>query len=496
VELERTAVALRPRGDWEALDLGFHMARAWWPSVWRAWLVVYLPAAVAAHLAFPESPFYGALLLWWLKPLFDRVVLHVLARGVFGDRPGLDATLRTAGEWLRPGWLAGLIWRRLDLARSFTLPVWQLERQRGAAARGRRRVLGQRLRGQAVWLTVVCAHFEFVVMVSLGLALDLLQPGAADTGFDWQALLQGDAEDAWTWVDSACYVAAVSLVEPFYVGGGFSLYLNRRTLLEAWDVEVPLRRLGERLAAARQVAAAAVLGLLAAAVPSLAPEPAFATEPALAAEPAPGSVRAELAEVLKAPEFQAWRETTRWRYRGGDTDLDDDPEGGRWRELGLWLGRLVRLTGWLALAALVVVALVFLRRFVPPRVVPVARPHRPPDALFGLSVAPATLPDDVAGVAAALLDRGRQREALSLLYRGALSVLVHRDRLRLADGDTEGDCLRAACAALPGPAGAYFAVLVRAWQGAAYAGRAPEPQRAAVLCQEWAAHFGARSETR
>lgn len=38
------------------------------------------------------------------------------------------------------------------------------------------------------------------------------------------------------------YGAVILLLEPFYVAAGFAMYLNRRTELEAWDVEQELRR--------------------------------------------------------------------------------------------------------------------------------------------------------------------------------------------------------------------------------------------------------------
>ena len=44
MELENIAVALRPRTPWEALDLGFAMARQWWKPLYAAWLAIYLPA--------------------------------------------------------------------------------------------------------------------------------------------------------------------------------------------------------------------------------------------------------------------------------------------------------------------------------------------------------------------------------------------------------------------------------------------------------------------
>ena len=43
--------------------------------------------------------------------------------------------------------------------------------------------------------------------------------------------------------DAIAYGAAVLVLEPFYVAAGFGLYLNRRTMLEGWDIEVALRRI-------------------------------------------------------------------------------------------------------------------------------------------------------------------------------------------------------------------------------------------------------------
>ena len=95
---------------------------------------------------------------------------------------------------------------------------------------------------------------------------------------------------------------AVSIVEPVYVAAGFSLYLNRRAILEGWDIELSLRRLDTRL---RGLRAAAVV-VLALACALAAPPPAAASEK---------SAKAEIKEVLKAPEFQTAKDAAR-RARG------------------------------------------------------------------------------------------------------------------------------------------------------------------------------------
>src|SRR5512145_3195494 len=92
MELDRLAVQLRLRNPWEAIDLGFAMVRTWMKEVYAPWFTVFLPVCAIALLLLP--PQWATLLVWWLKPALDRVVLHVLAAGVFGELPRLRDTLR------------------------------------------------------------------------------------------------------------------------------------------------------------------------------------------------------------------------------------------------------------------------------------------------------------------------------------------------------------------------------------------------------------------
>jgi hypothetical protein len=486
VQLERLSVRLRPRGGWEALDLGFHMARTWWREVWGVWLAVFLPAAVVLHVVFNQYLWIAAVVLWWLKPAFDRFVLHVVSRAVFGDIPTVRTTLAAWREILWPGLIAGLSWHRFSLVRSFMLPVAQLEKQSGAGARSRRTALGKRMRAPGAWLTITLLHFEAFLYMALGVMIVLLVPGASDPAPEFGNLLGGRGEEgAWSLFNSLCYVLAVSAVEPFYVAGGFSLYLNRRAILEGWDIELQLRRLDERLRGA-------AVAILAALVLCFAPTPAIPT-----AQAAEGTAKEAIEEILKAPELNPFREEKRWRLRPGEPGKDDDKparEFGDFR-IGKLFADIVQGLAWVAAAIAAGVLLWFAWRHLQQHLASRREEAwRPPDVLFGLSVTPESLPDDVAGTAAALVREGRVREALSLLYRGALSVLVHRDRVRLVEGDTEGDALRAARHTLAADASDYFASLVRAWTLAAYAGRLPGAEDAAALARSWAPYFGSRPQ--
>jgi hypothetical protein len=483
VQLDKLAIALRPRTAWESVDLGVGMLREWWRPLYASFAAVYLPfAAGCLWVGWSAGKAWVAMaLLWWLKPLFDRVALHVASRAVFGDVLGVRATLAQARAWLGSGLPGALTLGRIDTARSFHLPVKQLEGQRWRAARARRTLLGRRTHGYAVWLTLACLHFELVFVWSAGMLWGLVLPAKAQEGTGiWEAMLADAAfDEVFSFADYAAYAAAVFVVEPLYVAAGFALYLNRRTLLEGWDLEVALRR----IAAQRAPAAAAALALVAAALVLLVP-PGPAIAQAAAKDP-----RREIAEVLKAPEFPHQRTVTRWQRRGAD-ELRDGPDFDlSWlRAIGYAFAKSSEVALWILAGALVALALWWAARLMP-RAPPAPRaPYQPPAALFGMALAPETLPADLAGAVRAHLAAGRMREALALLYRGTLSALVHGRGIALRPSDTESEALARVRAHGEAATAQFFGELVLHWQRAAYARRPP----AAAEVERLLAAYGER----
>jgi len=250
MKIESLTVALRPRTAWEAVELGTALVRRHASAIWKPWLLLTLPVFVLLNaMAWAiDALWLAGLAMWWLKPAFDRMPLFVLSRAVFGDVPTTRQTLAAQREWGR-SWLPGyLLWRRLSPLRSLNMPVDLLEGARGSDARERRRALGAPVHGVSVLVTLVCLNFELAVFVALaGLAI-LFVPDVyvqQVLARAWAVLREAPA---WLGVlSNALAWGATSLIEPFYVGAGFGLYLNRRTEVEAWDIELALRRLRDRL---------------------------------------------------------------------------------------------------------------------------------------------------------------------------------------------------------------------------------------------------------
>ena len=119
---------------------------------------------------------------------------------------------------------------------------------------------------------------------------------------------------------------------------------------------------------------------------------------------------------------------------------------------------------------------------------PVARvDERVITTVHGLDIRPESLPGNIGAAALALLEAGRGREALSLLYRGALSLAVHRHGIAILPSATEGEALRAVNATLDPPRAAYFTDLVALWQRAVYAGETISATPIHRLCRGFAA---------
>jgi hypothetical protein len=495
VQLDRVAAVLRPRTSWEGVELGVAMWQRWWKPVMAAWLFVFLPACAVAVGFWRERLFWPMFVLWWLGPLFDRVVVHVLSRALFGDVPPLITTLREVPRILGRSLLLALTLHRLHPAHALVQPVAQLEGLRGAQRRQREQVLARRT-GAIAWLASVCTLLFQVSLTLSAIALLLvmvpsellpdLRPLSPTTGnasaFDpgWLARAAQIA-----WIGSYCVTG------PLSAAIGFGLYINRRTHLEGWDVEVAFRRLAARVQHQGRRARASVgavllfaLSIAAFGARATAQDPAQPPTATASAGDKPSEV---IARIKAEPEFATKRDETHWEF---DFDFQSTPS----KFTGLdWLGPLFEFVLWTVLAVLLVVVIVQIsKRLGWIEKLRVDEPPAPPPThLFGLDLRPESLPEDIAAAAWALWSRGEAAAALGLLYRAAISRLVERDGLALESSDTENDCLRRARSLTNAQRAEYFTAVTRAWLTCAYSSARPTNASVEQLCRDWRERFEA-----
>jgi hypothetical protein len=501
MDLERVAAVIRPRTPWEAVDLGFGMARAWWKPLWAAWFATVAPLWWLIWLLLAPTPFLAFGVLWWLRPLFDRVPLYVVSRCLFGSTPSAGEVLRALPRLLGRNFLAGITVQRLDPARSFDLPVWELEGLRGAERRNRTAILQRVGHSNAVWLTLACSLLEGCAILAVTELATLLSPSSG-----WFETLEIASSDEtttafWWWMAVTAF-SGLTLIEPFYVAGGFSLYLSRRIHLEGWDVEIALRRLAARLtgdSAGKPGRAAMILiatlllgggGLHAQTLQTPPPAPPKSpTSPA--ASPAPAEA---IREILAQPDFQTTKKVKVWRFKGEKPEKPEEkPEEEPPERAGLPLGFLrpvALLVALVLVCGLVAVAVQGFRGRRP--ALDDAKPDPLPATVFGLDIRPESMPENVPGAAWSAWERGEPDAALGLLYRAAIAFLVRREGLPVRESWTEGDCVDFVRRKTTRERADFFARLTRAWQTTAYAHRPPAAEEVRALCDGWNRHFAAR----
>ncbi|MBA0388526.1 DUF4129 domain-containing protein [Stenotrophomonas maltophilia] len=518
MRIDRLDVALRARSGWEAMELGSALSRRHARAVWGSWLLASAPLFVIFNaLGWWLDAFGWAwLAMWWCKPLFERAPLYVLSRGIFGEPVGALAALRAQRSWGNAGFWGYLGWRRFSVLRSLCLPVNLLEGNAPAQRGARRRAVAAGAAGAAVVLTVACMAFEGVLVsgaigaVFMFMPLELMSES-------WRAAWDMIGQDTPAWAqlgfNLACWLASV-LIGPFYVGAGFGLYLNRRTQMEAWDVEIALRRLRERLLpAASTLALLLCLALPLASAPvhaqdaqtvaeqagdaeedeGRAEEPATAANdpantPAMIFGAAPvdtAGFRQAVNRAYEDPLQRPTRQVTRWKpieqaeeKKKEDKALQSDgsDKGERSnRKAGIaWLARLAEWGLWGLLGVLLLVLLLTARLWLPwLRGSGRRKAEAAPQVVEEQVELPVVLPPDVATQAGLLWDQGRPRQALALLYRASVRTVGERSGIALPPGATEAQCLRASRRMPDATDRDLFARIVRMWQYAAYGGRLP-----------------------
>jgi hypothetical protein len=520
MRLSDASVLIRPRSAWEALDLGVLLARQHRRILSLSWALLTLPIFVLLSALFWQSPSIAMLLFWWLKPLYERLPLHILSQAIFGATPSLRQAFKALPGLLKPQLLASLTWRRLSVTRSFDLPVLQLEGLSGQARSQRLIVLSQRDTGPATWLTLVGANVEMALYFAMLSLLYLLLPQQLKADWDWSQLISPDASES-LWLAhlyNLFYALLLIVWEPIYVAGGFSLYLNRRSALEAWDLELAFRRLRQRLGGLSYVLLLAC-GLLLVQPPSSAWAAGTSTScPAPQIDPAgpqaerllkqpltSNAAHNSISQLLDQPPFENRQIVTRWKFtedkpnkKADNTrNTDNNSMLAKLKQLLEQLGLLnnsaqlaliLEVILWASLFSLLTLLAwryrEWLRIFGSRLKLTKSGAKQLPTQLFGLQIAPASLPDDIAS-AAEQLWLEQPREALGLLYRALLSRLLHDHQLALKSSHTEAEVLQLTEQLELAELSRFAQVLTRHWQNLAYGHQLPPANLKRGLCEGW-----------
>ena len=473
MRLDTVTAEIRPRSDWEAVDLGFAMVRrSFWRCITVWWLALGIPTAIAAVLLW-DYPMVLLVLFWWAKPAGSRLVLFELSRRLFGEEPSWRAVWREIPRAWTRRFFHRFLWARFSPWLPVTLAVEDLEGLRGKAYQQRCGQVVRRGEGVVMWIYFLAdAAAAWLGLGILGLVMMLI-PAGQDAAWQqavesWDPNLPMELPLLISRTVVACVMAAVSLTDVFVIGAGFGIYINNRTWIEGWDVELAFKRLAQRLGkVALVVLAFLMMGMSVDAAESKPP--------------------AEIISEVKADKvFEVHTVTERV----------PKPKPSAATPLPIELMAILMQVFSICAVVLLVGFLgwmiwknrhVFKLRGAGMKTNNLAPPAR---VVMGLAVSPDTLPTDVPAAAWLLWQQGHHQEALGLLYRGAISRVIELGRVEIHDSDTEGDCVRRVEQAGATVHPDYFRGITGVWIRLAYAGVSPADAEVQALCQQWP--FGER----
>ena len=470
------ALSLRRRSVWEAADSGI--------LLWRnncACIMAFFAVPVwffACFLRFlPNNPvLLPYLILWWLKPLFDRSVLHVISVRFFG----LPAANRIKGLF-RGFWgtlcrnLPGdLLWRRFNPGRAAYTAVRVLERGDQKQFRQRKKALVSGGLGFCFPIGILCLLMEGILLFGELLFAILISDVFFPAG---SPLMMTDTMLFNVFVFTAFCFNYV-LVESLYVCMSFGLYINSRVELEGWDLQILFRKFADappvEKAPGPAVKSLPVICLLLFISFGAASPPAHAEEPL---EAFPGFFPAvsenaleSLEVILSSDDFGSEREGWGIRFRSSRENPDiPDMEIDSWLyEIRQVFGFILRLIVTLALVGSIGFTLYWFTRLKRKGLFPLrdtGKSHvnplmsgESPESLF-------TKAEDFSG-------RGNPREAWAACLAGCLGAFTRDYSLSFPVDATEYGCLALARSALGGKAGG-FGEFVEDWVLLAYGGRPP-----------------------
>ena len=240
MQLDKLIIQGRLRNSWSAIDLGVKLAQRYWLACATMFAMLALPCYLLLHFSFAGESGWGIFLIWWLKPLFERPLLFFLSRELFQNSSGIVDTIRQFRQWSFKGIFAQLSYRRLSPCRSMYSPIYALEGSTGAQYAKRASVLGATHSSAATGLTIVLIHFEnFFYFSILALSAFYAPDYISEVYQNW--FYEGYFSFAGVILLDLLVLFVLSAVAPFYVAGGFMLYISRRIELEGWDIEICFR---------------------------------------------------------------------------------------------------------------------------------------------------------------------------------------------------------------------------------------------------------------
>lgn len=536
MQLDQVTANIRLRSPWEAIDLGLALIRHSWRKIYLPWFLFLFTTSVLIFLVTPTHYHqYSLLAVWWLKPLFDRFLLNIISKQLFNEHlTTTDSLIAIPNLIKNTGLFGGLTLRRASFSRGFNLPIWQLEKLRGKARSDRQQTLLQNAHSHAVSLTIAMIFIELTLYLSIYALIIAFLPEIYQ-GSALNLFINNDSgENVNQWLqatDHLIYTLSVFLIEPFFIAASFTLYINRRTQLEAWDIELVFRQMAKRLAKlGGQLSNLAIIPLLFILLTTMSVTPLYAenssetikktkyintVDSTETIDNSSSKTKASQHEVLsdhrvdveksadtikkimQRHELSNEKKVIKWIQTDKKKEKKEKSDNKGW-SFSDFLKPLVKLISilfesslWVALGVAIITLMVTRHQWLPfiKRNEDKFNDYEAPEVMFGMDIRPQSLPNNIPETARQLWQENKHRQSLSLLYRGALANLVEKEQLLLKSSQTEGDIIKLTKQNLTPNKQLYFSQLTEQWKQIAYAHQLPEHSHMVQLFDCWQYNF-------
>ena len=481
MQIDSASIVLRPRGHWEAMDMGFLFARRYFVTLWLLWCATALPVFLIINLCLINHPEFVTLVFWWLKPLFEALMVAWLGEALFNHPVSVSDQLKQIPQVIKQGVFSQLTWRRFSLSRSFNMPVAQLENNHGSELNNRLAIL-QTTQPHSGWLTILLLHIESAFSFAIPALLILLIPGEVEV--DYETIFLSGSEQ-YLWLENCLHFLTTSLIAPFYVSAGFLLYINARTILEAWDIEIAFRQMANQKSSATQTTRAMCLALIVSLT-------GLCFIPTEATAISRNDANQAITTILEHDEFGKQEVVTSWEPILEDSNNQPESDWS-WLNNLEWLGLAFKLIALIAIVALVIWLISKLSEHFDLGVFQIK-----PDKRRKTTTLPEfltiddkhhTLPENPVDSARLYCNHGRYREAVSLLFRVSLIEFIKHHQIQIPTSATERECLQIITRQSNPGLCEYFSTLMNTWEALAWAKQSPSKITILALCDDWPVHF-------
>lgn len=515
MQIDKLCLDVYPRTSWQAIDLGCRMAVLWWWPLFRFTLCFTLPFFLIFSLL---SLNWCIVLFWLFKPWYERGLIYILSRRVFGETLSLMDTIKAMPSQIYPLWFSSITWRRFSTSRAFDMPVTQLERLSGEARSQRLNTLHRAKDTNVTWWLIVCVHWEMIIVFAMYVLVLSLVPQGIDINV-YDAMFTSEGNEVLIASNIAYYIAII-IVAPFYVSGCFSAYLNRRVHLEGWDIELSFKRMAKRFAktttsATHSLLLALGLSLGIGLMSGLAPTAnVFASEQGTVeqlsaqigenTQPTPSNTEFEqdkqailndVDAIVSNPPIVTIETVTRWEWVGWEFNFDFEMSAKENTDTH-WLVTVVAFIAqffefilWGVFSIIIALFLWHARHNIA-----AIFTQQSPTTELNISTVPSfvkleedseQLLSDIPGSIRTLLDKKAYRAVLSLLLLASLPVLAHAYSVTFRRSMTEHECISVIAQATPENIASLMKQLVNMWIKLAWAHISPSKESIEALCNNW-----------